>query len=654
MCGIAGIFLKKSNKEIRNKLKTSLSYLRHRGPNDEGLFVDDDFKLGFSHTRLSILDLSSAGHQPMKTNNEDIFLTYNGEIYNNIELKNKFLNNSKIIWEGTSDTEVLLNLIDHFLKNKYSISALLNELNGIFSFASWNKKNSEFILARDAFGVKPLYYSNLDNGFYFASEIKALLPLILDCDKENILKDKRDIEILDLNSINRYLTYLWCPGKGTPLKFIKKVKPGEYIKINKNNEITFCQWYDIIKLSINSNDFSLKENIDKTTFFLRQAVHRQMISDVPVGAFLSGGLDSSSIVNFAREINPNIKCFTIDSSKYKEKDGIPEDLEYAKKVSEHLNVPLEVVQIDHCKFAQNFEKMIYQLDEPLADPAPLNVLWISEIASQLGIKVLLSGSGGDDLFTGYRRHFASNLENYWDWLPINLRKKLELFAGDLPVSFPFLRRFRKAFSAASLSKDERLLNYFRWIKRSDLESLFTIDFKNLINNQKTDEPMEDFLSAMPKEMNQLVKMLCLEQRFFLSDHNLLYTDKMSMAMGIETRVPFLDSELVSFARSIPIKWRQKGNIGKWILKKSMEPFLPHDVIYRPKSGFGAPIRYLLKYELKEWVFDNLSKEKLLSRGLFDPDSVHALILKNEIGEIDASYTILSLICIELWCSAYLP
>ena len=653
MCGISGIYLAKKDSQIVSNIKNSITNLKHRGPDDNGVFIDFSDRLALGHTRLSIIDLSSAGHQPLLNKNSDKALSFNGEIYNFKDLKRNYLNNLPIIWKGSSDTEVLLNFLSLYNYSKDNFSDLLKKLNGIFAFAYWDKKNSELIIARDAFGVKPLYYFHSRKGFYFASEIKSLISMIFDEDK-NFLKDTKDkFNLLDIDSINRYLTFLWCPGNGTPFSFIKKVRPGEFIKVNKNNQLSFNKWYSSIYKLNKINNLSLSKNIIQTSKLLRQAVHRQMISDAPVGAFLSGGLDSSSIVNFAREIDKDIKCFTIDTSKYKDNEGIIGDLEYAQKVSQHLNVSLEIVPVDHNQLAKSLEEMIYQLDEPLADPAALNVLWISQIASNLGIKVLLSGAGGDDLFSGYRRHFALNLEYMWEWLPKKIRYKFEKLSSKLPNTSPFLRRFNKAFSAASLSKDERLLNYFRWIKRADLQNLYSDDLRNFVSIEEADKPIKNFLYELSSEMKNLEKMLRIEQRFFLTDHNLLYTDKMSMAEGVETRVPFLDNDLVEFARSIPIKWKQNGRISKWILKKSMESYLPYEVIYRSKSGFGAPMRYLFMNELRDWVFKILSKDRLKDRGLFNPEAVHSLIKRNLLGEIDASYTILSLICIELWCDSYL-
>jgi asparagine synthase (glutamine-hydrolysing) len=375
-----------------------------------------------------------------------------------------------------------------------------------------------------------------------------------------------------------------------------------------------------------------------------------MIADVPVGAFLSGGLDSSAIVAFAREINSNICCFTIDGAN-SQNEGMVDDLPYAKQVAAHLQVPLEVVKINSSQMATDLQMMVEQLDEPLADPAPLNVLYISRIAKSQGIKVLLSGTGGDDLFTGYRRHVAVQQEPYWRWLPTTVRSWLQRSSLAWNQGIPLLRRARKLLTGATLEGDSRLVNYFVWNQQADLLKLFTNEFRSAIRDQSATIPMLEFLSPL-SDTGALDKMLALEQRFFLSDHNLIYTDKMSMAAGVEVRVPFLDLELVDFAAQIPVSLKQRGSIGKWILKKAMEPYLPLSVIYRSKSGFGAPLRHWMRFELRELLGDILSTESLKRRGLFEPLSVHSLIADNDSGRADASYTLLSLMCIELWCRRF--
>lgn len=612
--------------------------LAHRGPDDNGIFVDSNSGIGLAHTRLSILDISSLGHQPMISADGRVVLVYNGEIYNFRELRIE-LQVSGHEFKGHSDTEVLLQLYLSWKTSGSDLATLLRRLNGIFALAIWDADRDALLLARDAFGVKPLYYQEDDGHFYFSSEIKALLSLT------------RGLGELDWESIHRYLSFLWCPGEGTPARTVKKLPPGHYLWVRKGCIVERCTWYNLPVFSNPLNNLSEKYAIRKTVEKLRRAVHRQMVADVPLGAFLSGGLDSSSVVAFAREINPNICCFTIESIGRKD-GGVINDLPYAQKVAKHLGVSLQVVQINPVRMAADLEAMVAQLDEPLADPASLNVLYISQIARNQGIKVLLSGAGGDDLFTGYLRHQAVIAERFWDWLPESLRRGLNNWTSKLDQRINWARKIRKAFDGAILEGDARLVNYFIWAKRSDLVHLYTPDFRSAIDSTSIEKPMLEFLSRLPASVPRLERLLALEQRFFLADHNLIYTDKMSMAAGVEVRVPFLDIDLVEFAHQIPANYKQRGCTGKWVLKKAMEPYLPRDVIYRPKTGFGAPLRRWLRFELRDWMGDILNVSSLSSRGLFNPHAVQKLIADNDSGRVDASYTLFSLICIEIWCRRF--
>ena len=530
--------------------------------------------------------------------------------------------------------------MDTYLYLQYR-EEMLSLLNGIFAFAIWDSRSQSLFIARDALGVKPLYYHTDQNRMAFASEIKALSFLV----KANYC--------IDQVALDRYLSFLWSPGGDTPVKEIKKLKPGEAMIVKEGQISQRWQWYRLPQFCKDTVRIkSSKQVVDDLTKYLRTAVQSQMVSDVPVGAFLSGGLDSSAIVAMAKKIDPSIRCYTIESSGGQE-PGLTDDLPYAKRVAQHLQVPLEVVSIDADRMAHDLEMMVYQLDEPLSDPAPLNVLYISRLAREQGIKVLLSGAGGDDLFTGYRRHYALQLERYWKWLPYTIRQALCQVSAGLDQRNAFSRRLAKFFSGAKLQGDERLINYFRWAKRSDLHKLYSPDFRAILTDHSAEQPMLDFLAELPSSVEGLDRMLALEQRFFLTDHNLTYTDKMSMAAGVEVRVPFLDLDMVEFANRIPLKFKQRGRHGKWVLKKAMEPFLPYDVIYRPKSGFGAPLRRWMRYELRELLGDMLSEESLNRRGLFDAVAVQRLIADNTMGKVDASYTLFSLLCIEIWCRAYI-
>lgn len=629
MCGILGY----SGEGDRDRLAAANHAQSHRGPDGYGFFQTADATVGLGHLRLAILDLSDAGCQPMSSPDGRVVIVFNGEIYNYRELRERLVARGHS-FRGASDTEVLLSL---YLDEG---AAMLPRLNGIFAFAIWDERNRSLLIARDALGVKPLYVAQTSAGVAFASEIKALLRLT------------PPLTELDIDALQRYLTFLWCPGDATPLRQVRKVLPGEAVVIKDGSVVNRWTWYELPVFRPVGQDLAEVEAVAGTVSALRGAVHRQLVADVPVGAFLSGGLDSSAVVAFAREQSPDIRCFTIAMEGGKDQ-GQVDDLPYARRVARHLNVPLDVVTIDSRQMADDIEGLVEQLDEPLADPAPLNVLYISRLARQAGIKVLLSGTGGDDLFTGYRRHTAVAYEHYWNWLPSYPLRALAAGLAGLDQRNSPVRRLTKLASGLALDGDARLVNHFRWTTRTDVLGLFTNDARAQSRGAEAGAPMLEFLGRIPHNVGSLDRMLALEQRFFLADHNLIYTDKMSMAAGVEVRVPFLDLELVDFAARVPVSLKQRGRVGKWVLKKAMEPFLPREVIYRPKAGFGAPLRRWMRNELRPFVGDVLSRERLVRRGLFEPDAVQSLITRNQSGQIDAAYTILSLVCIELWCGRFL-
>ncbi len=631
MCGIAGF-----NGEFSlDALKRMGERIAHRGPDSSGAFHAPAHRVGLVHQRLSIIDLSPAGNQPMTDATGQVTIAFNGEIYNFRELRAELVA-AGYAFRGHSDTEVLLNL--YLLCGE----TMLQRLNGVFAFAIWDGRTRSLLVARDGLGVKPLYYAETGAGVVFASELKALLvnPEV-----------KRDI---DSYAVLMHLTYLWCPAPRTILAGVKKLPPGHAMVLRdggiqrqwKYSELPYDQ--PIATLSAGEAALQVEQGV-------RTAVERQMVADVPVGAFLSGGLDSSAVVAFARQAQPEarLQCFTIGLKDGGEQ-GFAEDLPYAKRVADHLGVDLHTIYVGS-EMAQQLEAMIYHLDEPLADPAPLNALFISQLAHEHGIKVLLSGAGGDDIFSGYRRHYALQQERYWDWLPGIGRSLLAGGASLLPVGNPALRRIRKAFEYANLDADERLVSYFYWGQPARLAGLLSEASRRGLNGRQVAEPLLEALCNVPPQREPLDRMLFLESKFFLPDHNLNYTDKMSMATGVEVRVPLLDPDLVALAARLPVEYKQRGREGKWIFKKAMEKHLPHDVIYRPKTGFGAPLRSWLHSEsqLQPLMRDVLSDGAIARRGIFDAAAVKALIEQDAKGRVDATYTIFSMMCIELWCRIFL-
>jgi len=625
MCGIVGII----DPRAREYISAATDAVAHRGPDDKGIYCFEN--LAFGHRRLAIMDLSPAGHQPMTSADGRYTIIFNGEIYNHLDLRNELL--SEYSFCGTSDTETLLYA---FIKIG---DKLFPRLNGVFALAIFDNVSQQITIARDQFGVKPLYFYQQNNNFYFASEIKSLLGLPIS--KE-----------IDFEALSHYVYFLYSPGVKTPFKYVKKVKPGHFISFNIKSpcKYEYKQYYEIPF----TGQYSKASEADLVTALnekLTKALDRQLLSDVPVGFFLSGGLDSSAMVALARKIHPNrqINTYTIDTGGGF--DGFEEDLKYAKIVAKHLKVSLEVIKTE-IDIVSEFDKMIWHLDEPQADAAPLNVLAICERARQNGDVVLLGGTAGDDLFSGYRRHQALNYESLFRSIPA-LGWKLANSALNLfPAQNSFVRRSKKLIADAHLEPNERMANYFGWIAHNELIELFNDDLKVSIRQDIPQNILLQSLEDIPKEKNELNRMLYLEMKYFLADHNLNYTDKMSMAHGVEVRVPFLDLDLVNFSTTIPPNLKMKGNETKYILKKSMEKYLPKEVIYRRKTGFGAPVRKWITEDLSEMIAYRLSKSNLDKWGIFDYEKVHDLIKRNREGRIDASYTIWSLLAIHSWLEQF--
>jgi len=627
MCGIAG-FQGRYEAELLTRMAARLA---HRGPDDEGIATFPEHRVGLAHRRLSIIDLSPLGHQPMLDPSGQVAIVFNGEIYNYRELKAD-LEHADWRFRGHSDTEVLLAL--------YLVHGtdMLKRLNGIFAFAIWDGRRRSLFLARDGLGVKPLYFTRSSRGFAFASELKALLCLP-DLDRT-----------VNANALRAYLTYLWCAAPDTPLLAVSKLSPGAALEVQDGRVVREWTHYEMPVDGALAQD-SPAQSIDAVRDAVRQAVRRQMVADVPVGAFLSGGLDSSAVAAFAQEAMPRgrLQCFSIElDDADAAREGMTADLPYARKVARHLGVDLHTVRVGH-EMADAVPEMVYHLDEPQADPAPLNALFISRLAREQGIKVLLSGAGGDDIFSGYRRHRALSLEQYWAWLPAGLRGPLAHAARTLPQGMPLSRRLSKAFAYAHLAPDERLLRYFWWLDRDDAAHLLSPALRSQL---AATDAVQDTLARLPATTPRLQRMLHLECRHFLADHNLNYTDKMGMAAGVEVRVPLLDVDLVALAARLPPALKQHGGEGKWIFKKAMEPLLPREVIYRPKTGFGAPLRAWLKGPLAGMLGDIVSVDTLKRRGWFDPVAVEALRTRDRLGQVDAAYPLFALLCIELWARQF--
>jgi asparagine synthase (glutamine-hydrolysing) len=629
MCGISG-YAGGFDLELLKRMQAAL---RHRGPDDSGLWQSNDRRVGLAHNRLAIIDLSPTGHQPMCDPSNGVVVVYNGEIYNYRELR-RDLEARDHRFVGSSDTEVLLKAYAEF-----GLDAV-PRLNGIFAFALFDPREARLLLVRDPFGVKPLYVANAPAGLLFASEMKALL------------ESPEVSRKIDPLAIARYLTFLWSPGEATPLDSVRKLSPGHAQIVERDGSSRLHQYFRISfpRQALPVSDEAL---VHATRERLATGVKRQMVSDVPVGAFLSGGLDSSAVVACAvgAGVADRLDCFTIVPKHTNGSDeGVEQDWPYAQRVASTLGVRLHAVDVD-TEIVKRLPQAIYHLDEPQADPAAINVLLIAELARRHGIKVLLSGTAGDDVFSGYRRHAAYMREGLWDWLPKPFRRGVAAASTRLPASLPFTRRLRKAFAYADLDGDARLVSYFYWLAPSAVRDLMQPDMRYA--SDRIAAPLLDELASHEPPLRGINRILSLEQRFFLTDHNLAYTDKLSMASGVEVRVPFLDPDLALFANSLPGHLKQRGDQGKWILKRAVEGLLPADVIHRPKTGFGAPLRQWLKGALAPWSDELLSPDVIERRGIFDSERVRLLIAADRAGRVDAAYSIYALLSLEIWFRTFI-
>jgi asparagine synthase (glutamine-hydrolysing) len=633
MCGIAGIWGEANEACIRRMTEL----VSHRGPDDCGVrvFQYGDIGVSLGHRRLSIIDLSEAGHEPMTNEDGTIWLVFNGEIYNFRDLRAELLGHGHVFRSAT-DAEVLIHAYEEWG------TAFVAKLNGIFAFAIWDERKRRLHLARDRFGVKPLYYAQLGRRIIFASEIKALLCY------PGIDRD------LNRDLLSTYITFRYCPEPWTLFNRVRKVAPGEVMTVSQSGVSSF-QVYEL-KFDVIENSEE-RELAAKLRELLAGAVARQMISDVPIGFFLSGGLDSSGLLAMARsQTKGSIQTFTVGfRSQDQNFERQPDDLEYAREVARYFGTHHHEIILEP-KVIDLLPKVIWHLDEPIADPAAITSYLICEQARRYGVKVLLSGQGGDEVFCGYPWHLAVQIGRYYQHVPSALRTALEAMTFKLPGArggafAGTLRRIRKFTASASLPFEPQLLGYLSYASDENRAGLFSTDDSDSFYNGKHSEAHMRLLrdSAGWHYINQ---MLHLDMGTFLPSLNLAYTDKTSMAHGVEARVPYLDNEVVDFMAHVPPALKMRRLTRKHLLKLALGPMLPRRVIHRKKGGFGAPIRSWISRDLKPMIGDLLSPSQITKRGFFNPEYVQRLTRENASGRSDYSYLIYSLLSFELWYQAF--
>ena len=634
MCGIAGF----AGRFEPALLAAMSERLAHRGPDGEGEYLDrldgEVEAVGLAHRRLAVIDLTAAGGQPMAAAGGVLQITFNGEIYNYRELAAD-LESRGHRFRSRSDTEVLLRLYEQYGPD------MLDRIEGIYAFALWDARERRLFLARDRLGVKPLYYCETSRGFLFASEMKALLA------SDDVSRE------LDPDAVREHLTFLWTAAPRTVLRAVRKLEPGHALEVRDGRIARAWRHY-----RLPYDGARLRASADALAADLRrllgQAVERQLVSDVQVGAFLSGGLDSSSVVAAMRHARPDERpvCYTIGFRDDSDLEGSPADLPYARLAARRFGADLREISVGP-EIVAELETMLWHLDEPQADPAAINVLLIARRAREDGVKVLLSGAGGDDLLSGYRRHLALRLRQFVSPLPSAARQRLAAWAPSASGGGAFGRRARRLFAHAGLSGDDWIASLFSWSPPGLSTSLLGPDLRARLDDADALQALTGSLADIPLERDPLNRLLFLEARHFLADHNLNYTDKMGMAEGIEIRTPLLDTDLVEFAARVPPRLKQRGLTGKYILKRAMAPVLPREIVRRPKTGFGVPLRRWMRVELRDVVGELLSPDVLEARGIFDPAAVRDLVRADRAGRIDGTYTIFAVVCLELWCRLFL-
>jgi asparagine synthase (glutamine-hydrolysing) len=621
MCGIAGVFNYKAQRAIsKNTLKNMTSLLKHRGPDEEGLYIDQQAGIGLGHRRLNIIDLMT-GKQPMSDNEEDIWIVYNGEIYNFPELK-KDLQSKGYYFRTTSDTEVIIYFYKEYGKKAFA------RLNGIFAFAIYDKKEKSVILVRDHFGIKPLYYTFSNGRLLFGSEIKTILQ------NSSVKKE------LNYEAFNSFLTFRYNPSPQTLFKNINKLLPGHYLKVTAKGLIELKSYWDYIP-KIN-NSISEKEAIEEYQRLLKNAVHRQMISDVPVGLLLSGGVDSAAVGYLMKDVNKGkIKAFTIGFQG----KGDYNELDDAHKTAKLFGLKHYGMTIMQNEYLEFFYRSFYHTEEPIAEPTIPALYYISKLAAQ-HLKVVLAGQGADEPLAGYHRYlgfyYISKYAYLFKILP--LKKIIEFF--------PRNERLKRATYASQFATElQRLMGIYTIFTSSQKENLLKGNKWNLINSE--DKALVERLYSQTSELqDSLSKMLFIDTRMSLADNLLLFNDKMTMANSLEMRVPYLDIELVQFIESLPSSLKIRRLNRKYIHKKAVEKWLPKEIIYRKKRGFATPMDEWLQSDLAETTKRILNSKKSACREFFNLDFINSMIDKHQRKKEDFKRHIFALLSFELWYKTF--
>jgi asparagine synthase (glutamine-hydrolysing) len=647
MCGISGL----ANCGDRETLARMTAVQAHRGPDDSGLWdqrFPDGSYLGLGSRRLAILDLSPDGHMPMCNEDGRVWITYNGEIYNFAELRHE-LEGKGHRFSSNTDTEVVIHLYEEEGPD------CVKRLNGMFAFAICDLRSGtpSLFLARDHFGVKPLYYAHQGRRLAFASEIKALLQV-------------PGIEAeLDREALHQYLTFLWVPDPNTMFRGIHKLPAGHY-GVFRDGQLSIHQYWDLtfppVDFQYPRSENDLAEEIRER---FRRSVEGQMVSDVPIGAFLSAGLDSSSIVAVmcqavtSRAPKQPVRTYTITfPKKYRVGETALDDPDVAARLARRLGCENHQIVVEP-DVVELLPRLIWHMDEPTADHAIIPAFLVCREARKQAT-VLLSGVGGDELFAGYRKHTAHFWAQIYQRMPSGARSLIEASLNAVPglrgTTFKGrVRLLKKMARSASLAPAERFVMNCTYLDAHQKAFLYAPALRDELAGL---DPSLRHRAAFARvqDADFLNQMLYLDTKIFMASLNLTYNDKMSMASSVEVRVPFLDRELAEFvAWNVPPSLKLKGLLRprtKHIFRKAMD-VLPPEVLQQPKAGFAAPVDYWLANDLKEMVDDLLSESRVRQRGLFRPQAVRSFVEEHRRGTQDWSSQIWQFLTLELWMQAFL-
>jgi len=634
MCGILGSF----SRDVVNPdiIKLMGRSLYSRGPDDEGIYTDYNSGIVMFHKRLSIIDLSSQGHQPMISNNSRWVLSYNGEIYNHLNIRDNLLETGLVAnWKGTSDTETLISALQ-----AWGLSKTLETINGMFAFAAWDKKEETLYLARDRVGEKPLYYGRVNNIFFFTSDLKAL----------ELHPEWKGI--VDRSALGKYMRYGHVPAPFSIYKDIKKLLPGHFVKVKKyGNEISEVIQYWSPKNIINNTKkkyfFSINQTEQDLDLLIKDSVRKRIIADVPVGAFLSGGVDSSLIVAQMQSLSKNkIKTFCIGNIDKKFNEA-----QYASEIAKYIGTEHHELMITSKDALDVIPKIPLIYDEPFADASQIPTYLVCKLTKQY-VSVALTGDGGDELFGGYERLVKGiKLWRIIKYIPHIIRKLISiglahnkilaiqsLLAKILFIKNPSPELKLRLYKVLTSISAKNALQFYDLILAHWKDEDIVINQKKLITN----------LSQETSNMSVFEQFLYKDLTTYLPDCILTKVDRASMSVSLETRTPYLDHRLIEFSFKIPEEYKVRESQGKWILKKVLERYIPRDLFNRPKKGFTVPLAEWLAGPLRDWAEALLNETTLKKEGFFNSEKIIFYWKKLLQGKSEYEREIWCILMFQMW------